>query len=233
MNKSSSASIVQAILAGIADARHTYAAWTRNVGYFAWAPEYLITVSVAKAVWEWCAPLTVWPEYRLMDAMREAGMPDGHALPGHLDGNRRADLLLYREASRPHAVVEVKRNVEGWGRIAADVERMRTMVAGAGSSFQLGVVAFNCTLMGREGDKGAAVLKDRLSRMADAADELTVPGWRCCLAARGVSYDGHEYWSAAAVVLEREPVHIPVPVRLAPRARPPAARLAAQALPVA
>lgn len=206
MDNESSAYIVEAVLAGIADARHTYAAWTRNVGYFAWAPEYLITVSVAKAVWEWCAPLTVWPEYRLMDAMREAGAPDQAALPRHLDGNRRADLLLYREASRPHAVVEVKRNVEGWGRIAADVERMRAMMAGRDSSFQLGVVAFNCTLMGRDGGRGAVVLKDRLARMAEAAGELALPGWRCGLAARGISYDGHEYWSAAAVVLEREPV---------------------------
>ena len=117
MNRDGEHLIVDAVLSGIADAKHTYAAWTRNVGYFAWAPEYLITVSVAKAVWEWCAPLSVWPEYRLMDAMREAGVPDAHA---QLDGNRRADLLLYREGSRPHAVVEVKRNVEGWGRIAAD-----------------------------------------------------------------------------------------------------------------
>lgn len=203
MADGSSAIIVEAILAGIADARHTYAAWTRNVGYFAWAPEYLITVSVAKAVWEWCPPVTVWPEFRLMDAIREAGLPDHPALAGRLDGNRRADLLLYREASRPHAIVEVKRNVENWSRIAPDVERMRSLVAGGDSSFQLGVVAFNCTLLGRHGDKGAAVLKDRLSRMAEAADELCLPGWRCTLSARGVNYDGHEYWSAGAVVLER------------------------------
>lgn len=202
--------IVGAVLAGIADARHTYAAWTRNVGYFAWAPEYLITVSVAKALWEWCAPLSVWPEYRLADAMREAGIAEGNAA---LDGNRRADLLLYREGSRPHAVVEVKRNVEGWGRIAADVQRMRTMIAGA-SSFQLGIVAFNCTLLGGGGPKGTIVLKDRLSRMAEAVDELSLPGWRCTLSQRGVNWDGHEYWSAAAVVLEREE-----PVAALPRRR--------------
>ncbi|HTH16469.1 MAG TPA: hypothetical protein VL974_07440 [Magnetospirillum sp.] len=191
--------IVDAVLAGIADAKHTFAAWTRNVGYFAWAPEYLITVSVAKAVWEWCAPLSVWPEYRLVDAMREAGVADAR-----LDGNRRADLLLYREGARPHAVVEVKRNVEGWGRIATDVERLRTMVAGARSSFQLAIVAFNCTLLGTGSAKGGAVLKDRLSRMAEAADELSLPGWSCGLTARGVNWDGHEYWSAAAVVLRRD-----------------------------
>lgn len=201
MNRDGEHLIVDAVLSGIADAKHTYAAWTRNVGYFAWAPEYLITVSVAKAVWEWCAPLSVWPEYRLMDAMREAGVPDAHA---QLDGNRRADLLLYREGSRPHAVVEVKRNVEGWGRIAADVERLRAMMAGARSSFQLGIVAFNCTLLGSAGGKGAAVLRDRLHRMSEAADELSLPGWRCGLTARGVNWDGHEYWSAAAVVLRRE-----------------------------
>lgn len=212
--------IVDAVLAGIADAKHTYAAWTRNVGYFAWAPEYLITVSVAKAVWEWCAPLSVWPEYRLMDAMREAGVPDGHA---QLDGNRRADLLLYRDGSRPHAVVEVKRNVEGWGRIAADVERLRTMVAGTESSFQLGIVAFNCTMLGAGGPRGSSVLRDRLARMAEAAQDLSLPGWRCSLSARGINWDGHEYWSAAAVVLTREPnTRQPCPAAHAPCARRPA-----------
>lgn len=203
MADGSSEQIVDAILSGIADARHTYAAWTRNVGYFAWAPEYLITVSVAKAVWEWCSPVTVWPEFRLMDAIREACPVDHPALAGRLDGHRRADLLLYREASRPHAIVEVKRNVDNWGRIAADVDRMRALMTGGDSSFQLGVVAFNCTLLGRDGDKGAAVLKDRLSRMAEAADEFRLPGWNCTLSARGVNYDGHEYWSAGAVVLRR------------------------------
>lgn len=193
--------IVDAVLAGIADAKHTYAAWTRNVGYFAWAPEYLITVSVAKAVWEWCAPLSVWPEYRLTDAMREAGVANG---PLQSEGNRRADLLLYREGSRPHAVVEVKRNVENWGRIAGDVERLRTMVVGRKSSFQLGIVAFNCTMLGGDGTRGAGVLKDRLSRMAETAHGISLPGWRCGLLARGINWDGHEYWSAAAVVLSRE-----------------------------
>lgn len=215
--------IVDAVLAGIADAKHTYAAWTRNVGYFAWAPEYLITVSVAKAVWEWCSPLSVWLEYRLMDAMREAGVPDGHA---QLDGNRRADLLLYRDGSRPHAVVEVKRNVEGWGRIAADVERLRAMVAGAESSFQLGIVAFNCTLLGAGGPKGAVVLRDRINRMAEAAAGLSLPGWRCSLSARGVNWDGHEYWSAAAVVLTRD-TGVPPPRS---RAHAPCARRSAQVL---
>jgi hypothetical protein len=213
--------IVEAVLAGIADARHTYAAWTRNVGYFAWAPEYLITVSVAQAVWEWCAPLSVWPEYRLMDAMREAGVPD---LDAQLDGNRRADLLLYREGSRPHAVVEVKRNVEGWGRIAGDVERLRAMIAGAESSFQLGIVAFNCTLLGVNGNKGATVLKERLARLAEAAEGLSLPGWNCQLSARGINWDGHEYWSAAAAVLERaRPVR---PAKSRPHA--PCARTRAQ-----
>ncbi|WP_173978469.1 hypothetical protein [Magnetospirillum sp. UT-4] len=173
------------------------------MGYFAWAPEYLITVSVAKAVWEWCAPMSVWPEFRLMDAMRDAGMAGAAGVPGRLDGNRRADLLLYRNGGRPHAIVEVKRNVEGWSRIAPDVERMQAVVAGGASSFQLGVVAFNCTQMASSSANGGVVLKDRLLRMAEAADSLSRPGWRCGLSSRGVSYDGHEYWSAAAVVMER------------------------------
>jgi hypothetical protein len=221
MDMNNGSLIVDAVLAGIADARHTYAAWTRNAGYFAWAPEYLITVSVAKAVWDWCAPLSVWPEHRLMDAMRDAGVPD---LQAQLDGNRRADLLLYRQGSRPHAVVEVKRNVEGWGRIASDIDRMSVMLASPASSFQLGIVAFNCTLLAASGVKGPAVLKDRLARLAEAAESVSVPGWRCRLSARGVSWDEHEYWSAAAVVLERErPAAEPITCRPhAPCARRPA-----------
>ena len=195
--------IVESVLAGVADAKHTYAAWTQDGGYFAWAPEYLITVSVARKLWECCPPLTVWPEYRLTDAMREAGLDQRHARAGQLDGNRRADLLLYREKSRPHAIVEIKRNVDGWGRIAADVERMRALVAGAESSFEMGVVAFNCTLIGGPDGRGTAVLHERLARMDAAAAGLWQPGWTCRLLTGDMGFDGHEYWSAAAVVLER------------------------------
>jgi|GEM_PF-1195895 len=202
--KGSSDEIVGAVLAGIVEARHTYAAWTGNNGYFAWAPEYLITVSVAQAVWDWCAPLTVWPEFRLGDARRDSGAHAfGQAGPGHLDGNRRADLLIYRTGSRPHAVVEIKRNVEGWGRIATDIERMRSLVTGCGSSFELGLVAFNCTHMAGTGERERSVLRDRLARMADYADDVRLPGWRCRLSHGSINHDGHEYWSAAAVVLER------------------------------
>lgn len=211
----SSDHIVDAVLAGVANARHTYAAWTSDGGYFAWAPEYLITVSVARMLWECCPPLTVWPEYRLTDAMREAGLSDRQARAGHLDGNRRADLLLYREKSRPHAIVEIKRNVEGWGRIAADVERMRALVAGAESSFEMGVVAFNCTLIGGPDGRGMAVLQERLARMSHAASSLHQPGWRCSLMTGDMDFDGHEYWSAAAIVLERSrPKRLPLAKRV-------------------
>jgi hypothetical protein len=200
----SSNRIVGAILAGIVEARHTYAAWTGNNGYFAWAPEYLMTVSVAQAVWDWCTPLTVWPEFRLGDAVRDSGAPPcGQPVPGRLDGNRRADLLIYRGGSRPHAVVEIKRNVGGWSRIAADVDRMRSLVSASGSSFELGVVAFNCTYMAHAGERERAVLQDRLLRMADTADDVCQPGWRCRLSCGGINHDGHEYWSVAAVVMER------------------------------
>lgn len=215
MQSGTNSSIVNAVLAGVADARHTYAAWTRNSGYFAWAPEYLITVSVAQSLWEWCPPLTVWPEFRLSDALRQNN-------PGHVrtqtrtDATRRADLLLYRGGPLPHAIVEVKRNVDGWAKIAADIERLRTSVLIPGSAFELGVIAFSCTQIGGSKVKGGCILKDRLSRLADCVDEIRVPGWQCRLTARDVNFDGHEHWAAAAVVLEK------VLAQQGPRPRDPA-----------
>ncbi|MBF0324701.1 hypothetical protein [Magnetospirillum moscoviense] len=196
--------IVSAVLAGVVEARHTYAAWTANGGYFSWAPEYLITVSVAQAVWDWCAPLTVWPEFPLGDAARDSA-PAGPGAPGRawLDGNRRVDLLIYRGGSRPHAVVEIKRNVDGWGRISGDLDRMRSLLAGEGGSFQLGVVAFSCTYMAPAEPRERERFVSRLRRMAEAAEAVDEPGWRCRLTAGGINHDGHEYWSAAAVVMER------------------------------
>lgn len=204
MTSGTNSAIVDAALAGVADARHTYAAWTRNGGYFSWAPEYLITISVAQSIWEWCAPLTVWPEFRLSDALREASPTETRG-PDRITASRRADLLLYRDTQQPHAIIEIKRNVDGWGKIAADIERLRTTLAAPSSSFQLGMVAFNCTLMGNSQVKGASILRDRLSRMADYADNIHQPGWHCRLTARGINFDGHEHWSAAAVVLEKTP----------------------------
>lgn len=201
-------SIISAALAGIVEARHTYASWTRNVGYFSWAPEYLMTVSVAQAIWEWCAPLTVWPEFRLNDALREAAPPHRRAAVA-AESHRRADLLLYDASARPHAIIELKRNVEGWGRIADDVERMRQVLAAPGSSFQLGMVAFNSTLIGNGRTKGGAVLTERLGRLADQADAIRLRGWRCRMTSSRVGFDGHEHWSAAALILEKAPARQP------------------------
>lgn len=202
MESGTNAAIVDAVLAGVADARHTYSAWTRNGGYFSWAPEYLITVSVAQSLWEWCAPLTVWPEFRLSDALRDTSR-GAAAAPHRVEATRRADLLLYRDGPSPHAIVEVKRNVDGWAKIAADVERLRTTMMIPTSSFQLGMVAFSCTLMGSSKAKGGCIMKDRLSRMADCVDDIRLAGWNCRLVARGINFDGHEHWAAAAVVVEK------------------------------
>ncbi len=202
MESGTNSAIIDAVLAGVADARHTYSAWTRNGGYFSWAPEYLITVSVAQSLWEWCAPLTVWPEFRLSDALRDTSRNSPDAF-NRVEATRRADLLLYRGGPSPHAIVEVKRNVDGWAKIAADVERLRTTMMIPASSFQLGLVAFSCTLIGGSKAKGGSIMKDRLSRMADCVDDIRLSGWNCRLIARGVNFDGHEHWAAAAVVLEK------------------------------
>ncbi|OJX71317.1 hypothetical protein [Magnetospirillum sp. 64-120] len=202
MASGSNSAIVDAVLAGVADARHTYSAWTRNGGYFSWAPEYLITVSVAQALWEWCAPMSVWPEFRLSDALRDTNR--GSADPfSRNEATRRADLLLYRGGPAPHAIVEVKRNVDGWAKIAADVERLRTTMQMPSSSFELGVVAFSSTLIGGSKAKGGGIMKDRLARMADCVGDIRLAGWRCRLVANDTQFDGHEHWAAAAVVLEK------------------------------
>lgn len=205
MTTGTNTALVNAVLSGVADARQTYATWTRDGGYFAWAPEYLLTVSVAQSIWEWCAPLTVWPEFRLTDALREA-CPGNQRRPARTATGRRADLLVYRGTPQPHAIVEIKRNVDGWGKIAADVERLRTTLAAPGASFQLGMVAFSSTLIGGNQAKGGAILQDRLARLADCVDHIRLPGWHCRLTTRAIHFDGHEHWSAAAVVLEKSTV---------------------------
>ncbi len=199
--------VVTATIEGIAEAKSAYSAWTGRGGYFAWAPEYVITVSVARTLAQWCSWLTIWPEYRLVDAMRDAGI--GRTGPKPIpNDNRRADLLLCWNGDRPRALIEVKRNVESWARIATDVARLQSLLSKAEGpgSFELGVVAFSSTVLGDRGDRAARdLLNERLKRVARAACALTLPGWQCGFRARPVEFDGHEYWAAAAVVLERCP----------------------------
>jgi hypothetical protein len=189
---------------GIAEAKSTYSAWTARGAYFAWVPEYVITVSVARTLSQWCSWLTVWPEYRLADAMRDAGMGGGPRC--HVGDNRRADLLLCWGGDRPRALIEVKRNVESWARIATDVERLQTLLSTADGpgSFELGMVAFSSTVPGNGHDcRALDRLNDRLARVAALARSITLPGWRCGFRSRTAEFDGHEYWAAGAVVLER------------------------------
>lgn len=198
--------IINCTLAGIAEAQRTYASLTHNGGYFSWAPEYLITVSVAKVLGEACGGLAVWPEHNIADAARDAGAV-GRGRQPQPDRQRRADLLLYpANDSRPRAIIEIKRNVDRLTRIAADLARVRATVTANGehNSFELALVAFSTTLISNGEGSAWATLSHRLSRMARGAADLSTGGWRCYLRTGCLAHDGHEFWSAAAVVLERE-----------------------------
>lgn len=197
--------IINATLAGIGDAQRTYSELTSNSGYFSWAPEYLITVSVAKALRLQCDAVTVWPEHNISDALRDAGAGGGDCRSE--DGHRRADLLLYSARDmRPQAIIEIKHNVDRWGRIADDLVRVRETVGsnGAENSFEMAIVAFATTLLSNAGEgKAWRTLGGRLARLADEASSLSDDRWRCFLRAGTLAFNRHEYWAAGAVVLER------------------------------
>ncbi|MBI5163631.1 MAG: hypothetical protein HY985_06995 [Magnetospirillum sp.] len=206
MTRISKDTIVWAAMAGITEAQRTYAEWTRNIGYFSWAPEYLLTVSIANLLREHCGALTVWPEHSVADAARDAGAADA-GIPQHMAANGRADLLLYwAKSPQPRAVIEVKRNVQSWNCIADDLARARALVLrnGKGNSFQLAMVVFSTTLVSRT-DEARAIrtLTGRLARFASSADALSRTDWRCYLRAGDIAGTGEEYWAPAAVVFER------------------------------
>lgn len=136
--------IVKAVMHGIKTAQEEYERWTGGALMQMEAPEYLLTVYVARELWRIkrkkyllleCSPKYVLEKAR---AMAPGPVPKGIREKG------RFDIVLYWGNGYPRAAIELKGWVRGYESIAADMKRLEGVVHRAKdkSTLQFALMAY-------------------------------------------------------------------------------------------
>jgi hypothetical protein len=154
------------IIDGVERAFKLYKSWTR--GHWLWyAPEYLITIEVARSLADGLKSRMIELEYSVKAALSEAGATHIGRPRKALRGNGRYDIVLSRKSGAPWFVIEIKR-VSNHTNLRADIERIHATLLSRDAKIQGGVLAFYVELE----DKTRKTAADRIKFVADGAVSL-------------------------------------------------------------
>lgn len=164
--------IVDAALKGIIEAQNQYEDWSG--GCWLWeAPEYFVTTSIARQMTKFRPSSLYWTlENNVRQAIDESGgLPRGRPpLALRIDG--RFDILLW-EGEIPRVAIEVKNQVNSYGGILADVERICAVLdKQRGKSIKDGIVCFYTSRYKEDDRQGArSSVKHRLATTEEKAGQ--------------------------------------------------------------
>lgn len=135
--------IVEATLSGIKKSQEQYENWSG--GSWLWeAPEYLITINVAKKMSELAGSKYITLENNTKTAMSEAGALGKGRLPLDIRERGKFDILLWYANKTPRAVIEIKNFIYDINQYENDIKRIKELLKRKPeqSSLQFGLLAF-------------------------------------------------------------------------------------------
>lgn len=160
------ADIPKLVLKGVARAFKVYESWTR--GHWLWyAPEYLITVEVARSLAGGLTSRMVELEYSVKDALSEAGATHIGRPRKALRGDGKYDIVLSRKSGTPWFIIEIKRT---WNHtsLRPDIQRIHASLLSKDINLYGGILAFYVELS----DKTRKTAVERISHVAAGAAAL-------------------------------------------------------------
>lgn len=138
--------IVSASLKGIVKAQKDYVLWCNE---WLWcAPEYLLTVYVAKEIAKLEGSKLLTLENSALAAIKDAGARGPGNLHSDIRENGRFDILLWWANGAPRAVIEIKNQVTNARKIISDVNRIVQVLHRnkEASSIDFGAIVFYTSL---------------------------------------------------------------------------------------
>jgi len=178
--KYSNALVKEKALAAMKKAGKDYALWTKQnvhplyVSHPLYAPEYIYTVGIARALANLKIKPGVFCEHNASDAISEATLtPYGRKL-SKITKRSRADIIVTRQDLTPMFVIEVKNlihsNTESFKEA---VKRVADIVGPKGATtIPSGMVLFNVpSTVGKSPAEAKAKLEDRIEKLRKAAQD--------------------------------------------------------------
>lgn len=163
--------IVECVLDGLEKSHNEYFEW--SYGEYIWnAPEYLLTVNIAKELIQSEKVDYLTLEDNVKKTMEIANATGAGRTHKDLRKDGRFDIVLWggdKEPKPPMAVVEVKNKVYAFGRIKEDIERIKQTLLRKqeDSTIEFGLMAFYATnTYKKESDNNFNVLIEGLLNSA-------------------------------------------------------------------
>lgn len=124
MAKVSMNEVVNATLRGIEKSYFEYKSWSDDE--WLWhAPEYFLTVNIAKEIWDVNGSKYITLEDNIKDTMHSAEAKINGKLSQYMRSNGRADIVLWwGSKGTPRAIIEVKHRVYKFANIQEDLDRI-------------------------------------------------------------------------------------------------------------
>lgn len=139
--------VAKCVLDGLENAHKEYFEWSD--GEYIWsAPEYLLTVNIAKELKKSKEVKYLTLEDNVEYILENANVECKGEIHKALRKDGRFDIVLWgsdKEPTPPIAIVEVKNKVYCFGRIEEDIERIKQTLLMMQSTIEFGLMAFYAT----------------------------------------------------------------------------------------
>ncbi len=133
-------SVVDSCIKGIEYSFKEYEKWSDG-WWLWWAPEYLLTVNIAKQIWKIEGPKYLTLEDNVKKTLQNGNARIKGKLTDHMRPNGRSDIVLWWANLTPRAFIEVKHRVGNFEKISADIDRIIGILK-KDSTIQFGISTF-------------------------------------------------------------------------------------------
>lgn len=191
--------IVNATLSGIINSQKQYDKWSGGIWLFN-APEYIITMNVAKRISEVNGPKFITLENNSSDALSDAGVRGRGRLPRDIIKKGRVDIILWWGNDTPRAAIEIKKYIYDFTKYEKDIKRIKQYLL---REYQFGILAyFDWAEDGRH--KSATIkIDDKILRLKSSIITILGKGFLVSSKRSTIYKTQYGNWCASCILIRK------------------------------
>ena len=202
--------IVNAVHDGYIESQKCYREWSG--GYWLWsAPEYLITVNVAKKISDIEGPKFITIENKSCSAIEDAGARGAGRLCHDIRENGRIDILVWWGNDTPRGIIEIKNQIFSNEQYEKDIKRIKGFLnrKSENSSIQFGIFSFYDSA--ESGKKSAFhKIEDKIKKVTSNSREILGGEFTVKLFKTEIFEEVKDNaWAAACLLIMRKKITLP------------------------
>jgi len=195
---------VDACLDGIEKSQKQYEEWSG--GYWLMtAPEYLMTVNIAKEIWEIPGDKFIDLEYSVANALKETGTKSRGPLPSSMRPNGKSDILVWwGSKGTPRGIIELKNHADDYSNHIKDIQRICTMLKkGKSNGLEFGIFSFFIYAHYQNNDEEVCRLKleKRILNFTDTLSEYINDSFQHDVRFKVGDVDDGWVWGSVAILI--------------------------------